>query len=166
MKNVLILIAIMTSGLMASATSIDRTQVLATVTGAQEGIKQVALLADGRLQVVPEEGKVKQIKLTKAASEELFNLVQRLANVELNDVQSQVVCMMMPQPELSDLKISSYSYETTTYSNKLSLVLTAQNCAVSHRVSPVEVYSLIDANDLRKALVVLALNTVADIKKQ
>ena len=166
MKNVLVLFSIMAFGYVASATSIDRTQVLATVSGSEQGIKQIALLADGRLQVVPEEGKVKQIKLTKAASEELFKLVQVLSNVELTDVVYPVVCMMMPPSELSDLQISSYSYETSTYGNKLSLVLTAQNCAVSHRVSPVEVNPLINANELRKALVVLAMNTVVDIKKQ
>ena len=162
MKNVLLTIAVLLTSLTTQARSIDMTPVLATVSGYENGIEQVALLADGRLQVVyanvDRAEKYKAVRLTKAVLTRLTNAVTHLSNVEVKETNSQVVCQMISQPTLSDLSISNYDFQTKTFSRDLKLVLTALSCDVGHKVVPVEAYAKLAAQQLREQLVILALN--------
>ncbi len=160
MKSVLLTLAFVVSGLTASAASIDQTNVIAVVTGAQSGISSVALLADGRLQIQDQAGKVKTIVLSKAVVEDLKNEAQSVANIEITEENRRVVCAMMPIMRLSDIEVGSFDFATGKFSAARRLILSANNCALSHVVFPKEQYALIAASELRKALVILALNTV------
>ena len=103
---------------------------------------------------------MKQIILSKAAAANLLDTAQGLSNVEIKDEMLTVVCAKISRPELSDLRINLFDADKNEYSNEMKLILTSQSCAVSHHVSPVEDYAVVDASELRRALLVLALNTV------
>ncbi len=160
MKNLLIALALVASSLTASATSIDRTPVVATVTGNQSGLKEVALLQDGRLQVVPVSGKVKTVTLGKVATAELLGRAQMLSDIEVKEERRTIVCRMMVRPSLSNLSVSSYNDEKGVFASDLRLILTRTTCADSHVVYPVESREAAEAEELKSILVILALTTL------
>ncbi len=162
MKNTLLTIAVLLSGLTSHALSIDMTPVLATVSGYENGIEHVVLLADGRLQVVyanvDRAEKVKTLRLTSAVLNRLRNAVINLSNVEVKVSNSLVVCKMISMPKLSDLKLANYDHNTQTFSRDLKLILTAQSCDIGNKVSPVDALMKSAAQQLREQIVILALN--------
>lgn len=165
MKSLLITLALVASSLTASARSIDRTPVVATVSGYEHGIVQVALLADGRLQVVRgqlgvDQKEVETIVLSKPVQEDLFSLARNLAKVEIKEERKLIVCAMVEPLSLSSLQVGGYNYETNKFDSKLRLILTNDSCATSYTVIPVQDWAKQRASELRKALVILALNTV------
>lgn len=159
MKTILMTL-ILAATMNTYATSVDITPVLATVNGYEHGIKQIALLADARMQIVDKDGTVNTIKLSAAAYDRLAGSVSVLSNVELEEVNRTMVCKMMIFPTLSDLSISFYDYETQTYAKNLTLVLTRQSCALAHEIFPKADSQFAAANELREQLVILALNTL------
>lgn len=159
MKTILMTL-ILAATMNTYATSVDMTPVLATVNGYEHGIKEIALLADARMQIVDKNGTVNTIKLGSIAFDRLAGSVNSLSNVELEEVNRTMVCKMMIFPTLSNLSISFYDYETRTYANNLTLVLTRQSCALAHEIFPKADYHYATANELREQLVILALNTL------
>lgn len=152
---------ILSTSLFAQATSVDMTKVLATVTGFEAGLSQIALLEDGRLQVVNNKGIVKTEQVSKVALDRLLGKVMELANIELVENVKTMTCKMMIIPALSDLSVATFDYETQQYDRKLTLVLTRQSCALSHEIYPKEQYAIDTARELRAQLVILGLNTLA-----
>jgi hypothetical protein len=142
------------------ATSIDQTPVLATVAGYDHGIREIAVLADARMQIVSDKGTFHNIKLSKAAFDRIAGSISVLANVELDEVHRKIVCKMVLIPSLSDLSISFFDFETGTYAKNLTLILTGQSCALAHEVFPKNQSQNIDARELREQLVILALNSL------
>jgi hypothetical protein len=164
MKKILVSIAIISLSLMASARSVDRTPVVATVStssGSEEGIKQIALLSDGRLQIVPEAGSVKTIQLSESALKRLVGIASSLSFAEVKSQTRMVVCEIMVMPSLSDLSVGKYNQEIHSFEgNQTRLVLTAQGCAFSKVALPTEEWAKETAAELRSALVILALNSL------
>ena len=142
------------------ATSVDMTPVIATVNGYEHGIRQIALLADARLQVVSNKGTVHTIKLSAAAFDRLAGSVTVLSNVEIEEVTRTMTCKMMLFPSLSNLSISFFDYDTKTYAKDLTLILTQRSCALSREVFPKLENQNTGASELREQLVILALNTL------
>lgn len=144
----------------AQARSIDRTRVVATVQGFEHDIQQIAFLEDGRLQVQGVDGKVTTKKLSAAATQTLIASARSLANIEVEETFHQVVCMMMPQPTLSDLSVPAYDWEKGTFDRSMRKILSASGCWVSHKVAPKNEYDLGPAQVFRGQLVILALATL------
>ena len=144
----------------AQARSIDPRKVVATVEGWENDIQQVSLLEDGTLFVQKVDGKVTAKKLSKAATEKLVTAARDLANIEIVETQHLVVCMMMPQPTLSDLSVPAYDWEKGTFNRTLRKILGATGCWVSDKVAPKDEYNLGPAQVLRAQLVILALATL------
>ena len=159
MKTILMTL-ILSATMNTYATSVDMTPVLATVSGYEHGIKQIALLADARMQIVDESGTVNSIKLSAAAFDRLATLVIELSYIELQEQNSNATCKIILLPSLSDLSISFYDHVTQTYSENQILVLTRRSCAVAHQIFPKLDFQLTAATELREQLVILALNTL------
>jgi hypothetical protein len=132
------------------ARSIDRTPVVATLTGYLANIQGAYLLADGRLQIQDTAGKVKTVQLTTEATAKLSELAQDLVGAKLNDSTTMVICRMMAKPSLSVLSVGA----------PLAIVLTNQDCTVSHKVSPKDKELLARARELRMSMTTLALNAL------
>jgi hypothetical protein len=162
MKKIFVTLAVLSVSLIASARSIDTTAVVAVVSGYEQGLKQIALLADGRLQVVANNGKVSVVQLSKSALSKLENLAEGLSSAEIKEDTRTIVCKMMVRPTLSDLSVNpNYDSQKGEFQgNSTRLILTASSCALSHVVYPVNDYDQQDAGELKTALVVLGLNTV------
>lgn len=159
MKTILMGLILSTS-LFAQATSVDLTKVLATVTGYEEGISQITLIEDGRLQVVNNKGIVKTVQISKVALDRLSGQIIQLSNIELVENVKTKTCKMIIMPTLSNLSVANYDYETLEYGRTLTLVLTRQSCALSHEIYPKEQYAMYIARELRAQLMILALNTL------
>lgn len=144
----------------AQARSIDPTRVVAVVEGLENDIQQVALLEDGRLQVKDVDGKVTTKKLSAPATAKLITAARDLANIEVVETHYQIVCMMMPQPTLSDLSVPAYDWEKGTFNRSMRKILSASGCWVSDKVAPKDDYNLEPAQVLRAQLVILALATL------
>lgn len=144
----------------AQARSIDPTKVVAIVEGYEHDIQQIALLEDGRLQVKNVDGKVTTKRLSAAATAKLTTAARDLANIEIVETHHQIVCMMMPQPTLSDLSVPTYDWEKGTFNRSMRKILGASGCWVSDKVAPKEEYNLGPAQVLRAQLVILALATL------
>lgn len=134
----------------AQARSVDRTPVVATLTGFLENIKGVYLLADGRLQIQDINDKVKVVQLTKQATDKLDQLASSINGAKLDDSTNPIVCHMMAKPSLSVLSVGS----------PLAIVLTNQDCTVSHKVAPSDKEVRAIARELRMSLTTLALNAL------
>lgn len=161
MRNVLLSIALVSMSFIASARSIDMTPVVATVSGHQHGIKEVALLADGRMQVVSEAGDVQTVQLSQPALQSLMNSAQFLSSIEVQSSNRQVVCFMIAPESLSDLAIGKFNEQTESFEgNETRTVLTAQGCQYSYVVTPTQPWATEAALELRKSLVILALNSL------
>lgn len=144
----------------AHARSIDPTRVVAVLEGWEQDIQQVAFLEDGRLQIQDVDGKVTTKRLSNAAKEMMLDAARNLANIEINETHSTVVCMMMPKPTLSDLSVPSYDWEKGQFNRSMRKILSASGCWVSDRVTPKNDYDLDRAHILRGQLVILALATL------
>lgn len=140
------------------ARSVDRTPVIAALTGLEHNIKSVAILADGRMQLLDVGGQLKVTRLTPEALENLKSMAHGLAGVELENIRSQIVCMMMPMPELSDLSVAAYDWQKDAWGRDLTLVLTQINCAVANKTFPKDQWAKERAEALRAAIKILALN--------
>lgn len=159
MKNLTLalLVTVFASG--AFARSIDITPVMAKAEGYYEGLSTVALLADGRLQIVNQKGLVKTVKLTERTFKKISRDVLKLSNIEVKEVHNQYVCMtimaVIPQT-LSNLSIADYNYDTQTYGES-RLVLTQRGCHMHDMTYPTQVHAQADALAVREELVILAL---------
>ena len=140
------------------ARSIDQTPVIATLTGVEHNVQSVSVLADGRLQILDLGGQLKTAQLSPAALENLKSLALGLADAELEIVESEIVCMMLPVPELSDLSVAKFDWQTETWSQQLTLVHTQVNCAIPRKVFPKLDWMREQARELRAAIKILALN--------
>ena len=149
---------LVTLPMIASARSVDRTPVVASVSGDLAGIESVYLLADGRLQIKPQTGNVQTVVLSKIAKDQVIELAASVADVELNEQISAAVCMMVPPPSLSRLSVSGYDITTHTFNSVRKLTLTNADCTVAHQVSPKNPFVERRAVELRAALVALSLN--------
>lgn len=159
MKSLLMSL-ILTASVIAQATSVDFTKVLATVQGHEHGIVEIALLEDGRLQVLNSKGVVKTTILSKAALNRLSGKIQTLSDVQVQEVNRDKVCKMMIIPTLSDLSIAFFDYEAGEFKRNLNLVLTRKSCALAYEVFPANEHQENSASELRAQLVILALNTL------
>lgn len=133
---------------------------IATVSGLEQGLKEVSLLTNDTLKIVNTKDEVKILKLSVPVVAKLTDNVTSLSNVELEESNKVVVCMMMKLPSLSNLSVANYDYEKSVYSDELTLVLTDSGCSIHHVVFPKESYMLSYAEQLRTQLVILALNTL------
>lgn len=152
---------ILSTSIFAKATSVDMTKVLATVSGYEEGISLVALLEDGRLQVVNNKGVVTTTQVSKVVLNRLSGKIMQLANVELVEKNRTMLCKMVTIPALSDLSIAQYDFDANDYSRNVTLILTRQSCTLTQEIYPKNEYSYAEATELRAQLVILALNTLA-----
>lgn len=124
----------------SNATSINMTPVVATLTvpnGSYEGVDSIALLADGRLQLVKDKQLVDTVILPAKAKAILLETARGLSDVELDEQTSAIVCMAMFSPELSELAVSGFDTVTGTFDSNLRTVLTSDNCDMSRIVRPV-----------------------------
>ncbi len=144
----------------AQARSMDPTRVVAIVEGYEQNIHQVAFLEDGRLQVKDSDGKVSTKRLSEAAKVKMLEAARELANIEIVETHSPVVCMMMPQPTLSDLSVPKYDWEKGTFDRSMRKILGPTGCWVSDHISPKHDYDMTRALVLRGQLVILALATL------
>ena len=144
----------------AFATSIDRTPVIARADGSFAGLKTVALLADGRLQIVSEEGLVKQVVLNEKAFDKITRDLHKVANVEVKTVRSEFVCMTLVAviPDTLDrLSVARFDYEVGAFKGAPRLILSERGCWVRSSTYPEAEHSQADAAAVREELVVLAL---------
>lgn len=161
MKNIFLTIAILAMSVVASARSIDFTPVVATVSGQEAGIKEIALLGDGRLQIVDLKGSLKTIQVSETALKKLVQTAIDLSFAEVKTETRYIVCERLPLPTLSNLSIGTYNAETRSFEgNQTRRVLTAQGCEYAQVISPVEAWNFESATQLRYALIVLALNSL------
>lgn len=167
MKNMFLTIALLFTSFATQARSLEYAPVIATVSGYEEGIQQVSLLADGRLQVAYSvyvgdtyagETRYKTFQVSEAVLKRLKSTVIYLSEVEVKESKSNIVCKMMPIPSLSNLHLNYFNHNTQKFGQKLNLILTGQGCELSYKVAPVSPYQLNAAQLLREQLVILALN--------
>lgn len=142
------------------ARSVDRTAVIATVDGSEFGIEQVALLADGRLQVKKADSTVVTSQLSKVLMVKLTSDAVNLSLGKVATSHSELICMMMPQSWLSRLSVSGYDTTTQTFDSQMRVVLTDLGCYMSDKTMPESEFDRSSAERLREALVVLALNSI------
>ncbi len=144
----------------AFAKSIDITPVIARADGNFAGLTTVALLADGRLQIVGEDGLIKQVQLGERALAKITHDIHRVTNVEVKTVRNQFICMTLVAviPETLDtLSVAAFDYQTGAFTGKPRVVLTDRGCHMRSMTYPKLAHSQIDAAAVREQLVVLAL---------
>lgn len=158
----LVAFGLVTSGIgsFASARSVDPTPVVATLTGAKDGIKLVALLADGRLQVQKTDGKVTQVKLSALAAGELIEAAKQLANVTITESSGMMVCAGMPPASLARLSIAPYDETKDAFEGIARLILNSQHCSTRNKVAPEHDYNEQAAKELRAQLLILGYSTL------
>ncbi|MBL7689209.1 MAG: hypothetical protein JNJ49_14330 [Bdellovibrionaceae bacterium] len=142
------------------ARSIDRTAVVATVDGQEFGIEQIALLADGRLQVKKTDAVVVTAQLSPLLTKKLLSDAVNLSLAKVVESHFELICMMMPQLWLSRLSVSGYDSTTRTFDSQLRLVLTDLNCYMADKTMPEVESDMKAAEKFREVLVVLALNSI------
>lgn len=142
------------------ARSIDRTAVVATVDGQEFGIAQIALLADGRLQVKKSDNTVVTSQLSTSLTTKLLADAVNLSSAKVVESHAEIICMMMPQFWLSRLSVSGYDSTTHTFDSQLRLLLTDLDCYMVDKTQPEYDYQLKAAEKFREVLVVLALNSI------
>lgn len=161
MNKILAALAIVTMSIVASARSIDRTPVVAVVSGQEAGIKQIALLADGRMQIVSKDDKMNTIQISQTALNRLTRSAMELSFAEVKTETRMFVCEVMPVPSLSKLAIGSFNTEARGFEgNQTKVVLTAQGCEQLSVTAPTESYNMEAAAQLREAMIILALNSL------
>lgn len=143
----------------AFATSIDPTKVVASVEGLEEGIEQVTLLEDGRLQIKKQDGSVFTERVSEPALTILVDAAKRIANVKIETKRTLVVCMMMPVPKLSSLFVTPYS-ERKGFSGKPRFMLSPEGCWVTEHAKPKDEWALKLATELRAQLRILAIDAL------
>lgn len=124
----------------SNATSVNMTPVVATLSvpsRSYEGVDSIALLADGRLQMIKNKKLVDTVIVPAKARSILLDAARGLADVELDEQNFAAVCMAMFSPELSELAVSGFDTETGTFNSKMRTVLTSENCDMSRIVRPV-----------------------------
>ncbi len=159
----LVSVVLLTCGLgsVASARSVDRTPVVATLTGSENGIHMIALLADGRLQVQKADGKVVQVKLTVLAAEEMLSSAKYLANVTVTEsTDARIRCTGMPRPSLSRLSMAAYDEDKDKFEGTPRLILSSQHCSLRIKVLPEHDYNVLAAKEFRAQLVILAYSMI------
>lgn len=160
MKNYLLALLVTMFATGALARSIDKTQVIARADGTFAGLKTVALLADGRMQVVSEAGKVKTVFLNEKSFEKLTRDLYRVANVEVETLVKDYIChtfvAIIPKT-LERLSVASYDYQAGTFQGKPRLILTERGCFYLMETYPKNERSQSEAAAVREQLVILAL---------
>ena len=143
----------------AFATSLDLTPVAASVTMGDHGIREAALLADGRLQIVRLDGTVATRDLSEPAFDYVLDNVKRLSGAEVKTTTHEVICYMMVSNPGASLFVADYDYDTESFSAR-RLVLTPQHCAMATTTAPVSAEDRATAQALRDQLVTLALISI------
>lgn len=158
-------IVVLTSFNFFANASIDKTPVVATVTGSQEGIVTVALLADGRLQLVDGSKNVITTTIDKEELKDLMADAKALSNIETVVLKKKIVCAMKPRPSLSELSIYSYDSKAKKFVLPPKLVLSASGCAKLVVTTPADPKLEVRARELRSNLVQIALDFKANKDK-
>lgn len=133
---------------------------IASVSGSLYDIELVNVFADGRMQIHRRGKSTIAVDLTDSALAKVKESAAQLADVTVKTTDSLTVCMMMPRPDLNDLSISGYDLASGAFDGNPRLVLTADNCSISHHVIPTDAERKSDAKALRAQIVVLALNAL------
>lgn len=187
-KMFLLLSVLMISATQAMATT-PRKQAIAEYTfGANEAVSEEAnigefvlrryvatLYTDQTLKVVEttsrgenrwsindenQETVIRIPRLRKAAYDLLFNDAVVLADAEIQQSRSAIVCMLMPAwPQSQDhLRVArSYDYERKTFKGELLLVDGPHGCWLSEKTFPKEEYAHETAHTLKRSIKLLAL---------
>lgn len=142
------------------ARSVDRTAVVAALSGDLEKMDTVYLLADGRLQIKMADGTVQTALVSKLATDELVKTAIKLSDVKLDETHSRVVCSMRPMPAMREIQVSGYDSKSAKFDSKLRVILTAEGCNVAYHAKPSDDEALASVLQFRAQLLVLALNAL------
>ena len=145
---------------LAAAGAIDRTAVVASVQGHHAGVESAYLLADGRLQVKLDAGGTLTTRLSSEARGPLLERATAISAAEVHEQSSLIVCRMIPPQSLGELRVSGYDASTQEFDSKRRLILTNQDCTVSHKAIPTDNNLYARALELRAALEILALDAL------
>ncbi|MBI2519840.1 MAG: hypothetical protein HYV97_05475 [Bdellovibrio sp.] len=99
-------------------------------------------------------------RLQKAVYDILFQDVIALADAEIQQTHSAIVCMMMPMwPQSQDhLKVArTYDYNTKTFKGELLLVDGPHGCWLANKTFPKDEYAHQTAHTLKRSIKLLAL---------
>jgi hypothetical protein len=158
MKFLLLALAFISTSLTVAAPAFaDLDSPVVSIRGNRAGLVSVDLLADGQLVLVNEKGVFTKVTISKAASAEMLDKAKRLTNVHVTIKDSPVVCMVAPPPELADLFVATYDYNTHQFQGEPNFILSAEGCHVSHRAIPDGRNALSLATELRAQMLILAL---------
>lgn len=147
----------------ANARSVDRTPIIATLTGSENGVASVSFLADGRLLIVKKDQAGVQIEqLPPTAATRLTRLAYQLEGAPLKKTRRESVCRTVAaiRPTLIDLQVSKYDPATQEFTSDMRLVQTGEGCYYLNEVTPKGVAERASALQLRTALAVLAVTLV------
>ncbi len=157
MKLIISTLIALTFSLTAKAAAV---QTVATISGYEYGINEVALLSNHTLRLTNVDKEVTILPLTDAVADKLLGNAMFLGNIETVTNNKIIVCMMLKVPSLADLRVAAYDYDTEKYSSDLQLILTDSGCSIHHTVVPKEFYHQTAAESLRAQMVILALNSL------
>ena len=147
-------------GSFASARSVDRTPVVASVEGRLGGVVAAYLLADGRLQIKLESGTVDTVFLSKPAMSYLTVMALEVSGAKLTETTSMATCRMIAPDSLGQLSVSGFNDDDRVFDSARVLVLTNSDCTVAHKVKPSNTVIAQKAVEFRAALTALALGSL------
>ena len=137
---------------LAALGAVDRTAVVASVHGHHAGVESAYLLADGRLQVKLDAGNTLTTWLSPEARGPLLEKAVAVSAADVHEQTSLIVCRMIAPQSLGNLRVSGYDLSTQEFDSKRRLILTNQDCTVSHKVIPTDKKLYERALELRAAL--------------
>ena len=124
--------------------------VVAKVANVNQTIRSVELLDNGSLKITKWNTTGSIVGLKSEVAQDLIYTATNLASVELQTETHQIVCMMiLPVYENHTLYVANEQ-------GQMSVVLTAQSCALNNVTHPVEKYSQQLAEKFRGELMILA----------
>lgn len=134
-------------------------QVLARVDGNYEGMSAVAITADGRLQIVSQEGRRYTHRLPERVFNRLRSALTSVANVKVKSSVQQAVCGIMTPPigTLYNLSVSKHDVENDSFSGNPRLLVTQIGCWLERQTYPVDDVERTAVESIRDQIVTLAL---------
>ncbi len=150
----------MVTGQVASARSIDRTPVVASIHGSEAGIVSATVLEDGRFVIEMKSGEFHTETLNQFVLNDIVQQAGFLATVEIVSIRSQMVCMMMPIAALNTLQVGTVDVNTGRFEPLVGAhtVLNPQGCYNSNKIRPKDENEFAHAQSLMAQLKILALN--------